>query len=339
MSWGGPGGPWGGSWGGGKGSSGGGGGAGNDANPPCDNLFVAGLPGNATLEDVQQLFGQYGTVVQAKVLDPNRTTGKVAALVRFPTTNEAVAVKTAVAQQANIPNGLTEPVQITFAFQKTGGAGAGWNGSSPAPPSGGPWGMGKGGPPSYGGPMGGKSGPPAWGSGPSSSWGGGPPSWGSGFDKGLEKGSMIGAAPGGAAGGKGWGKSTGASDIEQVVHGFEVSGGMPGGTAFAPEECQVYVSSLPPDCSEIHLFKIFASFGPIMPRGVKIMRHPDGSCKGFGFVNFIHAEAAQAATATVNGTVMPNGNSLTVKLKSGGKHNANAGLSAMADISGGFKFG
>ena len=48
-------------------------------------------------------------------------------------------------------------------------------------------------------------------------------------------------------GGKGAGKSGSSGDIGTVVHGFEVSGGLPGGAGFAAEECQLYVAGLPPD--------------------------------------------------------------------------------------------
>lgn len=77
----------------------------------------------------------------------------------------------------------------------------------------------------------------------------------------------------------------------------------------------VYIGGLPPDAEDDDLFRLFNSFGAIMPTGVKVMKTPEGSCKGFGFVDFQEVSAAQAAIQLFNGTILPDGNTLLVKVK------------------------
>ena len=45
--------------------------------------------------------------------------GKVAALVRFPSTDEATTAKEAIQLTDSVPNGLSEAVNVTFAYQKS----------------------------------------------------------------------------------------------------------------------------------------------------------------------------------------------------------------------------
>merc|ERR1712070_764675 len=96
-----------------------------------------------------------------------------------------------------------------------------------------------------------------------------------------------------------------------------MSGCLPGGGE--NEGVAVYVSGLPWDTDESCLFKMFSPFGAMKQRGVKVMMHDDGSCKGFAFVNYIDTAAAQSAIATLNGCKLPDGKELTVAIKTPGK--------------------
>ncbi|CAE8622168.1 unnamed protein product, partial [Polarella glacialis] len=76
------------------------------------------------------------------------------------------------------------------------------------------------------------------------------------------------------------------------------------------------IAGLPIDTTDLDLYKIFAPFGALFPKGVRAMLHPDGTCKGIGFVNFLDSACLEAAVQTLNGTTMPDGTVLVVKLKS-----------------------
>merc|ERR1711862_979057 len=69
---------------------------------------------------------------------------------------------------------------------------------------------------------------------------------------------------------------------------------------------------------DLHLYKMFSSFGAIAPKGVRAMlNREDGTCRGIGFINFLESEAAQAAIVALDGAVLPNGKNLAVKIKKG----------------------
>merc|ERR1712110_1055780 len=83
---------------------------------------------------------------------------------------------------------------------------------------------------------------------------------------------------------------------------FEASGALPGGTGFNNnEQIALYINGLPGTCTDLHLYRLFAPFGPIAPKGVRAVTGPDGSCKGFGFVNYLDINAAQNAIMIMNG--------------------------------------
>mmetsp|Transcript_22789 Transcript_22789/g.53191 ORF Transcript_22789/g.53191 Transcript_22789/m.53191 type:complete len:322 (-) Transcript_22789:65-1030(-) len=278
--------------------------------PPCDNLYVTGLPEGIDTDTVKELFNQYSTVVQAKVLNNPKGSGKMAALVRFASVEEATAVREAIAEAGGIPVGLQEPIQIAFADppkamgmgQFKGGAAAAaphpmmqsmqqmWNSFAESRPIGPPISA----PAPFQ-----MKGPPA----PTTS-----PSWSKG------KGSSL---KGGGGGGPGKGPST--ATAQDVVVGFEQSGGLPGGTNYSNDAGCVYVAGLPEDTTDLHLYRIFSAFGAIAPRGVRAMLHPDGRCRGFGFINYLHEEAAQAAIETCHDAVLPDGRSMVVRIKTPGK--------------------
>lgn len=57
-----------------------------------------------------------------------------------------------------------------------------------------------------------------------------------------------------------------------------------------PEGATLFVKGLPGHASEEELKKIFKK-----AKAVRLMRRPDNSCKGFGFVDFDSADKAQKA--------------------------------------------
>jgi len=120
--------------------------------------------------------------------------------------------------------------------------------------------------------------------------------------------------------------SNSTTGIETIACNFETSGALPGGRGHSEgNQHALYIAGLPPDTANVHLYKLFASFGAIRPKGVHAMMNPDGTCKGIAFVNFLEASAAQAAIMMYNGAVLPDGTTLKVAMKmskSDGSRNA-----------------
>jgi len=86
-----------------------------------------------------------------------------------------------------------------------------------------------------------------------------------------------------------------------------------------PEECTTYVKNLPPDTTDVDLYKLFAPFGAIAPTGVKAMMTPEGICKGIGFVDFVDPTAAATAVMALDNFALPDGTSLQVSQKTPSK--------------------
>merc|ERR1711865_458698 len=79
----------------------------------------------------------------------------------------------------------------------------------------------------------------------------------------------------------------------------------------------IFVAGLPYDSSDVDLYKMFTPFSPL--KGVKaVMVRDTGMCKGIGFVHMMDQASAQLAIATLNGTMLPDGTWLTVKIKKDG---------------------
>eukprot|EP00927_Polykrikos_kofoidii_P031623 TRINITY_DN2716_c0_g1_i3.p1 TRINITY_DN2716_c0_g1~~TRINITY_DN2716_c0_g1_i3.p1 ORF type:complete len:551 (+),score=119.84 TRINITY_DN2716_c0_g1_i3:60-1655(+) len=119
-------------------------------------------------------------------------------------------------------------------------------------------------------------------------------------------------------GGKGdWsdGKGGDYASMRAFVRNVEKMGALPGGTNYVNDDNCLYVHGLPDDCEDIDLYRLFSPFGGIMPNGVRAMRRQDGSCRGFGFVNFMTTDAAVMAIMTLNGSEMPGGQVLKVETK------------------------
>jgi len=74
----------------------------------------------------------------------------------------------------------------------------------------------------------------------------------------------------------------------------------------------LFVYNLPRDYNDAALRSLFSSFGPIS--SANVMVDFNGSCKGFGFVNFDKKEDAQRAVKEMNGRVVKN-NPLSVSFK------------------------
>merc|ERR1719217_1234282 len=105
-------------------------GKGMDKGPPSDNLFISGFPEGFDEASLRTIMGAYGNITQCKVMasQPGR---KAAAMVRFSTVDEAKWIVDNL--NGNIPQGLTEPVNCSYAVDKSAkggdkGAGKGWDG-------------------------------------------------------------------------------------------------------------------------------------------------------------------------------------------------------------------
>eukprot|EP00928_Gymnodinium_smaydae_P072412 TRINITY_DN5577_c0_g3_i2.p1 TRINITY_DN5577_c0_g3~~TRINITY_DN5577_c0_g3_i2.p1 ORF type:complete len:395 (-),score=93.64 TRINITY_DN5577_c0_g3_i2:311-1375(-) len=154
-------------------------------------------------------------------------------------------------------------------------------------------------------------------------------SGGKGYEKGYEKGysekgysekgysekGYDGWSDGGKGyGGKGKGK---ASGIHALLESLFSSGAMPGGVSYSNDEASLFVGGLPRDTTDTELYQMFSVFGAIAPNGVRAMPADDGysNCRGIGFINFMDPNSAAQAIKTLDGTAMPDGNSLKVSIK------------------------
>jgi RNA recognition motif-containing protein len=132
------------------------------------------------------------------------------------------------------------------------------------------------------------------------------------FGKGYGK--MAAMLAGKGAGPYGW-QAKPAFSIKSLIKGLWDAQALPGSDVISNDVNAIYVHGLPKDTEDCDLYKIFAPFGAIAPKGVRAMLHPDGSCMGFGFINYIEPGPVEVAITTLNGTQMPDGKTLTVKVK------------------------
>eukprot|EP00927_Polykrikos_kofoidii_P021774 TRINITY_DN2051_c0_g1_i1.p1 TRINITY_DN2051_c0_g1~~TRINITY_DN2051_c0_g1_i1.p1 ORF type:complete len:676 (-),score=126.69 TRINITY_DN2051_c0_g1_i1:121-2052(-) len=244
---------------------------------PSDNLYVTGLPSEADEPLVKEVFGQYGTVLQVKVLPARAGQNDAVALVRYATLDEARNVKESL--DGNIPEGLESPIGVRYKTEKTdtkgvGKADVGGHGALPYVPS------------------------------PSKVPSSAAPAYPSSAGKVAGSGSGVSAMQVTCTG-------------KMIAQGFEDSGALPGGSATSSDGGSVYVAGLPPVTEDSDLYRIFAPFGAIKVRGVKVLTNSDGTCKGIGFVNYIDPESADTAVAVCDGAQLPDGKFLKVSLKVG----------------------
>mmetsp|Transcript_106732 Transcript_106732/g.166696 ORF Transcript_106732/g.166696 Transcript_106732/m.166696 type:complete len:271 (+) Transcript_106732:36-848(+) len=238
-----------------------------------DSLVIGGLPDGTNEELVQQIFAAYGDIKSVKML-PSQPGGKQSCAIRFGSVDEAKWIQENI--DGNMPEGLTEPLQIKFLTSSAVQSIV----------------KGKG------------------------SWKGGKESWSKGWSKdGGEKGDSWGpyAKGGKDFGGKGESKGKGKGkwlnptsvSVKTLFDGLCNAGALPGGEKYENNEGALFVGALPPDTTDMDLYKIFSPFGAIAPQGVRAMQWWDtGACKGYGFVNFLDPLAAQTAISTLHGTQM-----------------------------------
>jgi len=285
------------------------------SNPPSDNLFISELPEDIDLAQVQTIFGAYGKVTSAKLL-PGQ--GRCAALVRFNTEDEATWIVDNL--HGNIPQGLDTPIQAKYANQYPKGKGKGddWSkGGDRYTP------YGKGGDKGWGKSDKGDGKGKSWNSwdqpskGGWDSWSDGGKGGKSDWSKGDSKGDWGKGDSKGDKGGKGKGKD-GDNSIKAIKKGLLLADALPGGK-WSNDQGALWIGGLPPDTTDLDLYHIFAPFGSIPSAGVRAMCHPDGNCKGYGFVNFLDDGVAQRVIETLNGTTLPDGSILQVKEKAAPK--------------------
>merc|ERR1712048_326141 len=110
-----------------------------------DNLFVGDLPADIDEAMLQSVFGPYGQIVSLKLLPQPGPNGKRCALLRFKTHEEAKWVVENL--NGNMPQGLSEPIKVSFKTSPGGGGfegGKGFSGPAQGPPgqTTGSWGKG-----------------------------------------------------------------------------------------------------------------------------------------------------------------------------------------------------
>merc|ERR1712232_1001706 len=107
----------------------------------------------------------------------------------------------------------------------------------------------------------------------------------------------------------------GEDDMTAVLSAIIDTGALPGGTG--PKDhpvFEVFVHGLSTQCTDLHLYQLMSPFGQIGPRGCSVVENKnDGTCVGYGFVNFLAEESAKLAIETLNGCVLPGGKKLKVE--------------------------
>lgn len=244
---------------------------------PSDNVFVGDLPVVLSQDEVTAIFSAYGTVLQTKLLPPKGD--KASALVRFGSVEEAQwFVETL---HGNIPEGLETPICARFANGPGGGGAPGVKGKG----------------------KGGKS----------------PSPYQNPFQQYQDPNqyammSMMGMTGmmGGGMPGKGGAKGS-AGSFKDLFRAARDNGVL--SKDMVPPECQVYINNLPADTTDKNLYQLFSQFGALAPTGCTAMVNEDGTCKGFGFVDFLDPLTAQTAIAALNGLTTATGHMINVKLK------------------------
>lgn len=97
-------------------------------NPPSEKVFIGDVPVGADEDMLHKVFSVYGAVADVKVLPPRTAGTKGAALVRFEALDTAQWLVENV--NGNIPQGMSEPVYVTFAKtgKSWGGGDKSWGG-------------------------------------------------------------------------------------------------------------------------------------------------------------------------------------------------------------------
>lgn len=245
-------------------------------------VFIADLPPSFDEGAAGQIFGAYGTITAVRMLPPRSPGDRAACILDFADPSEAAWIVNNL--NGNMPEGLGEPISVRFANS--------WKGKGK-----------------------GKEQPQWEASQYGQDWSGQGDEVGNGYED-MSYGKAKGKGPfwgkSGPYNGKGGKK--GKDGIYSLIEGVTKGGLLPDNGQRPDENC-LYIRGLPPDTTDLDLFKLFSVFGAIPPRGVKAMLNPDGTCTSIGFVDFVDAMAAQAAIAALNGYELPDGKSLFLKTK------------------------
>lgn len=275
----------------------------SDEPNPSDNVFVGDLPAEITNDQVAEIFGAYGTVVQCRALPPKGGQTKASALVRFGSVEEATWIIDNL--NGNLAEGLEEPIICRYANNNGGGSGGG--GRIPPVLSSGAAGKG------------------AWnkrseqyepynnGSSWSTTWHDNNNSKGYGKNAILSSETWSLPQPPLPTKGSGKGKACVADSFSSLFLAAKKANLL--GPNRVPEECQVYVNNLPPDTTDLSLYKMFSPFGAIAAGGVKAMLNNDGTCKGFGFVDFLDSAGTEQAITAFDGFSAPDGSTIVASTK------------------------
>lgn len=253
-----------------------------------DQVHISDLPNGMTDERLQVVFGAYGTIKWCRSI-PSRTEGiKNVALVQFESPVDAQWFIENL--DGNIPEGLTEPIQVQ------------WSSASGASKMGQGQGKGKGKC---------KGGAENAGKGkktvsPYASPYAAVNTWSS-------KGKDASWGPKGQDDSKGKGKDNGKR-MKGILKGAINSGITPWGDEPRPDENCCYVKGLPSDCTDRDLYELFAPFGAILPKGV-LAKQEGGYCTGIGWIDFVDQTCAQAAIEALSGMDNNAGGTLLVAIK------------------------
>mmetsp|Transcript_61513 Transcript_61513/g.133110 ORF Transcript_61513/g.133110 Transcript_61513/m.133110 type:complete len:385 (-) Transcript_61513:66-1220(-) len=259
-----------------------------------DRIYVKGLPAGATEDLLNNIFGLYGAVLDAKVLvadgESSDGTGQSVAIVRMGSVEEAQWLVDNL--HGNIPQGLTRVVEVSFAGKRPQqGKGAAANRYSP-------YGNGAGvaaaAPVMTGGPV---QVPVAGGVLQLPGLAGGGPRPTPTFASPVAQYGQGGGAPQGGGGARGAARDALIPGLAQLVDD-------------AGPGSLLYVKGLPPHADDLYLYKVFAPFGCVLTAKAV---HKEGYV--IGFVQFGTPLEAQGAIDAVNGQQLLDGTVLGVSIK------------------------
>eukprot|EP00927_Polykrikos_kofoidii_P041371 TRINITY_DN3527_c0_g4_i1.p1 TRINITY_DN3527_c0_g4~~TRINITY_DN3527_c0_g4_i1.p1 ORF type:complete len:374 (+),score=61.04 TRINITY_DN3527_c0_g4_i1:106-1227(+) len=298
---------------------------------PSDNLFITNMPPGLEEDDVIQIFGQYGMVQEARVVTKPGTEW-TAALIRFSSLEEATNIQDML--NFKIPEGLEKPVSVRFAKHPRNADGTYQNplpkkprvfqaadlpkiavdspgGTTPRAATSSihairpvPYEPGKRGYYALGGAT--RKMDSAERTEDTSKGVYGP----------IRDRASTTVSNGSGRGSRGKGRGKDPVPMDAIVASLEASGALPGGIDFTDDSARIYVRGLPADCTDSHLYQIFGTFGAIMPKGIRAVKSAhENKCIGHGFVTFMSDEAATDAIASLNDTILLDGNTLKVAFK------------------------
>lgn len=275
-----------------------------NVNEPNTNLYITGLPQAADDSYVQEIFASYGSVIECKVLQPRSEKQTRHALVRFSTLQEAMYVKEG--QDGITLPGCDVPMTVDYAKASNRDPNMDWQTQSQKvmeqlAKSGGAWG----------------SAPPCL-SGDGGCGGGG---WG-GHDPAQFQGHPV-EPPQFRGKGGAWGMQPALTPtnplddgtvMSRVLKGFLAAKWIPGQDV-ANDDSTLNITGLPSDCQDVHLYRMLSPFGSIAPNTLKVMGSSDGSSRGSATLTFLEPGSANAAAELLHGLVMPDGGTLSAKVK------------------------